>query len=105
MGVVKLSGSGKQVQFVDDDGRVFVTSVKYLSGLLNEGSSSRVLVLGLLPLRVAENRYPKSKVWSPELKEEFGKFDGGVDPNKDASSSGFKKVKEKVEGFSDKVVF
>jgi hypothetical protein len=105
MGVVKLSQSLKQVQFVSDEGVVYVTSVKYLLGLLNGGDSGRVLVMNVLPLRVAENRYPKSKVWSPELRDELGGFDGGSDPNRDASSSGFKRVKEKRDGFVDKVVF
>lgn len=106
MGVVKLSQSLKQVQFVSDEGVVYVTSVKYLLGFLNSGGNNgSVLRLNVLPLRVSPGRFPKSVVWSPELREEFSEVDGVRDSNKDALSSSFKKKQGDRVGFRDEVVF
>jgi hypothetical protein len=102
MGVVKLSASLKQVQFVDDDGRVFVTSVKFLLGLLSGGSPGRVLVLGLLPNRVSVDRFPKSEVWCPELRDESV---SGVSVNRDVLSRKASEVRDVKKSFVDKEVW
>ncbi len=65
MGVVKLSNSNKQVQFITDEGVVYVTSVKYLIGCLNKDDPAFILRLARLPLLVQEGRFPKSEVWNP----------------------------------------
>jgi hypothetical protein len=102
MGVVKLSASLKQVQFVDDEGNVFVTSRKFLEGLLSGGSPGRVLVLGLLPNRVSLDRFPKSEVWCPELKDEGV---SGVSVNRDVLSRKASEVRDVKKGFVDKEVW
>lgn len=102
MGVVKLSSSLKQVQFVDDEGNVFVTSKKFLEGLLSSGSSGRVLVLGLLPNKVSPGRFPRSEVWRPELKDESV---SGASVNRDVLSRKASEDREVREVFVDKEVW
>jgi len=62
MGVVRLSGSGLQVQFVDDEGNVFVTSKKFLLGFLGRGVVGVPLFLGRLPFSLSPKRYGRSVV-------------------------------------------
>lgn len=102
MGVVKLSSSGKQVQFISDDGSVFVTSKAFLEGLLSSGSPGRVLVLSLLPNRVSPGRFPKSEVWRPELRDE-GR--SGASVNRDVLSRGASEDRKVKEVFVDKEVW
>ena len=102
MAVVKLSSSLKQVQFISDDGSVFVTSRKFLEGLLGGNNPGRVLVLGLLPNKVSLDRFPKSVVWSPELKDESV---SGVSVNRDVLSRKASEVREVKKGFVDKEVW
>ena len=45
LAVVKLSRSGKQLLFVDDDGRVFVTSVFVVRRLFDSGSAGVPVLL------------------------------------------------------------
>jgi hypothetical protein len=102
MGVVKLSSSGLQVQFISDDGSVFVTSRKFLEGLLSSGSPGRVLVLGLLPNRVSVDRFPMSVVWNPDARD--ASVDG-VSVNRDVLSRKASEVREVRKGFVDKEVW
>lgn len=62
MGVVRLSKSGNQVQFIDDDGRVFGAAKSMLTGVIN--GSIPLLLLARLPFDVAPDRFAKSPVWS-----------------------------------------
>jgi hypothetical protein len=102
MAVVKLSGSLKQVQFIDDDGNVFVTSKKFLEGLLSGGNPGRVLVLSLLPNRVSLDRFPRSEVWCPELRDDGV---GGVSVNRDVLSRKASEVRDVKKSFVDKEVW
>jgi hypothetical protein len=102
MGVVKLSASLKQVQFVDDEGNVFVTSRKFLEGLLSGGNPGRVLVLSLLPNKVSLDRFPKSEVWNPGLRDESV---DGVSVNRDVLSRKASEVREVKKSFVDKEVW
>lgn len=65
MAVVRLSKSQKQVQFIDDQGNVFVTSSNYLMGLLQGTMAKKLILLNRMPLPVNEDRYPKSPLWDP----------------------------------------
>ena len=102
MGVVKLSSSLKQVQFVDDEGNVFVTSRKYLEGLLSGGNPGRVLVLGLLPNKVSLDRFPRSVVWNPDARDVSV---DGVSVNRDVLSRKASEDRVVKKGFVDKEVW
>ena len=103
MGVVKLSNSKLQVQFISDEGVVYVTSVKYLLGMLNRGDAGFILRLNRLPLPVSDGRFPKSEVWNPN-----GYTGDTVDGSKQGrdvlSVKGREGLKE-VVGFKDKEVW
>jgi hypothetical protein len=63
MAIIKLSSSKKSVQFVDEQGNVFFTSVNYLLGLLNGKSPTGFIQLKRLPIPTAMNRFKPSEVW------------------------------------------
>ena len=65
MAVVKLSKSGKQVQFIDDDGNMFVTSKAFLNSLLNGSSKYPIVSMMRFPMKVQSWRFTKSKIYNP----------------------------------------
>lgn len=65
MAVIKLSRSGKQVQFVDEEGFVFVTSATFLNKLLAGELRNGMILLSRLPQRVSVDRFKPSPVWNP----------------------------------------
>jgi hypothetical protein len=67
MAICKLTSSGKGVNFIDDDGNVYITSLTYLRSYLN--STKPFIVLARLPEKVSSNRFPKSPVFNPETGE------------------------------------
>lgn len=101
MGIVKLSSSRNQVQFVTDEGVVYVTSKKYLLGLLNKNDAQEVLVLNKFALQVSADRFPKSSVWNPNGVES----NEGVELKDDVFSPKVREELKKVEGFKDKSVW
>ncbi len=66
MAVVKLSKSGKQVQFITDDGLVYGISITSLSTLLAGNIKQGLSVLTLMPYAADTRRFPKSLIWNPE---------------------------------------
>ena len=66
MAVVKLTSSGKAVQFIDDEGNVFMTSLSYLKGLLDGRANHGFIYLTRLPLRVSDKRFKMSNVYNPK---------------------------------------
>lgn len=65
MAIIKLSSSKKSVQFVDEQGNVFFTSVNYLLGLLNGKSPTGFIQLKRLPVPIAMGRFKPSEVYDP----------------------------------------
>ena len=65
MGVCKLSGSGKQVQFIDDDGNVFVAAKGVVAKLLAGAVDNNLIKLNRMPEGVSPSRFGKSEVWYP----------------------------------------
>ena len=63
MAAIKLTTSGKAIQFIDDDGRVFQTST-YDYGLLVGGKKKFISPIRL-PHDVSPTRFPPSKMWNP----------------------------------------
>lgn len=71
MAIVRLSGSGKQLQFIVSEdvpsGTILTCASSILPGLLN-GSKS-LIVLTRMPYRTEASRFPRSKVFVPESGE------------------------------------
>jgi len=65
MAVVKLSSSGRAVQFITDDGVLFQTSVSFFRGLLEGRSPSGFVLLTRMPWRVSKSRFKPSPVFNP----------------------------------------
>ena len=63
MAVMKLSSSGKQVQFIDEEGNMFVTSAAFTMGLLQRRSP--LVLLSRLPLKVSKGRFKVSPLYDP----------------------------------------
>lgn len=102
MGVIKLSKSGKQLQFICDEGVVYVTSVHYLLGMINKGNPAFIVTMNKLPLKVSKDRFPVSPVWNPEgLQEDVVNSDKTT---QDPLSIKGRDNLQKVEGFKDKEV-
>lgn len=104
MAIIKLSSSKKSVQFVDEQGNVFFTSVNYLLGLLNGKSPTGFIQLKRLPIPIAMNRFKPSEVWDPNgvLNE---KTLEPVDFKTDGLSAQRLKKEEKKESMKDKLVW
>ena len=104
MAIIKLSSSKKSVQFIDENGNVFFTSVNYLLGLLNGKSPYGFIQLKRLPVPIAMTRYKPSEVWDPN-----GVLDGrtieNIEQKVDGHSPNLKKELEKKEAVKDKVVW
>lgn len=65
MGIVRLSKSKAQVQFVADDGTVYVTSTNYLMGLMQGTMTKNLVILSKLPIPMSKDRFPESPLWDP----------------------------------------
>ena len=106
MGVVKLSKSGKQLQFITDEGELYCTSTTYAGLLLNGKIKSNFVLLSKMPFGVDKNRFKQSPIYDPEGKyaklQESDAFKG---KNKDAFSGSTKEVLEEQKNFEDKVVW
>ena len=104
MAIIKLSYSKKSVQFVDEQGNVFFTSVNFLLGLLNGKSPHGFIQMKRLPIPIAMGRFKPSELWDPE-----GLIDKRtLEPLKNANDGFSKKSIEQnkdVENIKDKVVW
>ena len=102
MAVAKLSGSKKQIQFITDEGDMFVTSCAFLSRLIGGYMNCGFVVLSKMPFSASADRFPKSPVYNPvsgkcETVENYNKNDY-VKPQDDALSP-----KRVAEGKKQKV--
>jgi len=64
MGIVKLSKSGHQVQFIADNGEIYTVSAILMMKTINEHKAGNFVVLTRLPVNVSPDRFPKSPVWT-----------------------------------------
>ncbi len=102
MAVVKLSASGLQVQFIDDEGNMFVTSMTYLMTMLERKSKLPFCLLSRLPLKISTDRFKKSPVWDPDGLADKSKQ---VTLNDDGLSKKTIKKGEQREQYKDKQVW
>lgn len=79
MAVVKLTASKKAVQFIDDEGNVFQTSVLWISSLLSGNNSNGLILLTRLPEKVSKDRFKVSPVLGNPVPEQ-GEVDLSSDP-------------------------
>jgi len=105
MAVVKLSKSGKQVQFIDEEGNMFVTSSTFIAGLLQNRSKFGFVLLSRFPLKVSKDRFKPSPIWDPGgLLEKQEKYDKLTTGNDSISQKTLKGQEEKKQ-FIDKKVW
>lgn len=104
---MKLTKSGKAVQIVDDDGRVYQTSVNSVMYLLGGKAKGGFITTVRLPFNAAPDRFKPSELWDPKgvFQGDAAKTLDKVTTGNDAFSESFKKDKEEVESFQDKDVW
>jgi len=100
MTVLKLTGSGKAVQVITDNGEVYQTSVNFIQGLLMGKAKGNFITTKRMPFNVAPTRFAPSELYDPE-----GKFEGNaaktLTTTNDALSVKVKKEKEESSVFED----
>jgi hypothetical protein len=101
MAVVKLSKSGKQLQFIDEEGNMFVTSAAFVMGLMQGRSKYGFLLLSRLPLKVAKDRFKESPLYDPSGLAQANESHG----DNDALSQKSLKAQKQVNTYKDKVVW
>ena len=65
MTVIKLTKSGKSIQVIDDDGRVYGTSIAYMTSLLNGTLKKGWILMARMPFDASPDRFQKSELWIP----------------------------------------
>lgn len=93
--IIKLSSSRKAVQVVDEEGRVFQTSVAYLVRLLEEPNPGKFALLTELPFRVSASRFPKSPLYEGVTKVNLPTL--SVNPDKTNKDVYAAKSREKLK--------
>ena len=101
MAIIKLSKSKRQVQVIDEEGNMFVTSTNYMLGLLNGKAPTGFILLSRLPVPVAKDRFKPSPLYDPE-----GLYnEKTVGLSNDGLNATRIKDKEKKEAMEDKLVW
>lgn len=99
MAVVKLTASKQAVQFIDDEGNVFQTSVLWLTQLLNGSNEKGLILLTRLPLKASKDRFLQSPVLGGVAQQ------GDVRMREDGLSPKVRQDAEQVKAYTDKKVF
>lgn len=92
MAIAKLNQRKTIVQFIDDNGYIYFTSINFLMGLLNGKSKSQFVLLKRFPNPIAEGRFKKSEIWDPE-----GVLAKTVDPKTLTTTNDSFSVKDREE--------
>jgi len=102
--VVKLTKSGRAVQIIDDEGRVYQTSVVFMQGLLMGKAKGNFITTCRLPFNFAPDRFKPSELYDPD-----GVWDGDnsktLTTTNDAVSVKTRMEKEEKRSFVDKKVW
>ena len=104
MAVVKLGSSGKSIQFIDDEGYIYYTSVNFLVGLLNNKSKGKIILLKRQPLKAAPGRFQKSPIYDPNNILETVD-EKTLDTSNDGLSNKSIEKQKKTKSFEDKKVW
>ena len=105
MAVVKLSSSGKQLQFIDDEGNMFVTSAAFVMGLMQNRSKHGFLLLSRYPNKISKDRFKQSPLWDPSGLAANNEQHENVNQSSDGLSIKSRKEQEEVKQFKDKKVW
>lgn len=106
MTVLKLTKSGKGFQIIDDDGRVYMTSVNSIHFLLGGKAKNGFITTKRLPFGVAKDRFAPSELYDPD-----GVFEGNAAKTLELTTTNdglsTKSVNNKEDGkiFEDKDVW
>lgn len=100
--IVKLTSSLKGVQIIDDDGKVFQTSVFALKSLL-EGDNKKFVICSKMPYDVSPDRFPKSPVYGGYTTIDAEKYDQRV-LAKDALAYAHREKRDEEKPVKDAVV-
>ena len=100
MAIVRKSSSGKSIQFLDDEGFIYYTSVNFLMGLINNSKQGNFLLLKRLPVPTNMSRYKPSPIHDPD------NILASIDPRSmdkapDLMTSKGKENREKKKAFED----
>lgn len=99
MAVAKLTASKQAIQFIDDEGNVFQTSVLWITKLLNGENTYGVVTLTRLPMRASQDRFQKSPLLGAVQKDEYiRREDDAFNPQRRADV-------EQKKAYEDKQVF
>lgn len=107
MTIIKKSSSGKGVVVVDDDGRVYTTSLNYLMGMLNGKSEHGFILMARMPMNASPDRYKKSEVYDPNgvFKGDCAKTLEPIKSGEDGMSNKSRDERVRKEAFKDKKVW
>lgn len=101
---MKLTKSKKAVQFIDEFGNVFQTSVVVLKNLLAGGTRGNIVLLNRLPFKVSVDRFATSEVWNPNDLPIPSLLPDGQELADDALSRKTRDKKRKKKVYVDKEV-
>ncbi len=102
---MKLSSSGKQLQFIDEEGNVYGTSTLFAKGMMEGKSKHGFILLTKMPFKVNKNRFAKSPVYNPDTGEKEVQTEETLTNNNDAFSVKAKEKTNQTKAFKDKVVW
>ena len=103
MTVLKLTSSKKAIQIIDDEGRVFQTSLNSLAYLLS--GKAQFITTSRLPFNVAPGRYKPSVIWTKDGTINTKSLENNdLTTNNDAQSVKTLKEKKKEKAYEDKVI-
>ena len=89
------------MQFIDESGNVFQTSVIYLNSLIEGNLRGNFILLNLLPFKVATDRFKPSPLYNPKKESVEERV---LTTGNDALSQKSIKSNEQKKQFEDKVV-
>ncbi len=100
--VIKLTSSKKAIQIIDDEGRVYQTSVNSIAYLLS--GKAPFITTSRLPFNVAPGRYKPSEVWTDGGKIDPKSIEQAVSTKNDAQSVKATEEKKASKAYTDKIV-
>ena len=105
MAIVRKSKNGKSIQFIDEQGNMFITSTEWMRNFVKDGNDYKMMVLTRLPLRVAPWRFKKSPLYDPDglakVQAEKDKAAGIITTSDDSLSTKQLKDNKQMENYKD----
>jgi hypothetical protein len=102
MAIAKLSKSKKALLFVADEGTVYITSLMYMTGLLQNPDKFKLVLFNKFPLKASTDRFKQSPIFDPNGLALRAKE--GTTTTDDVFSPKEVKTREQVVGYLDKEI-